>query len=108
MLAGNYEGTFTKDCADCTTETSRVKINFDNSQFSGETDNGHKLPAIGKGVYTIDRSKIDFNNASFWTADFDWRLILKGEYRYELAGDVLRLEKAEDGYTYVYLLTKQK
>ena len=101
-IKGTYEGTFTQQS---TNETARVSIELGSSSFTGST-NLRNFPAIGTGAFSIEGSQIQFTNASFWTADFDWTLILEGKFSYEVEDDKLILTKTEQGKTQTYVLTK--
>ena len=72
------------------------------------TGNPNRVPAGGSGSYTISNGKITFNAEGGWTADFDWNLILMGEYDYTFDGKrfVISADKNEVG-NYKYDLTKQ-
>ncbi len=71
--------------------------------FSGESETV-KFPEICNGNYTVSDDSIQFQNECVWTADFDWTIILKEEWNYNLNGNTLILTKSNgDKYT----LTKQ-
>jgi hypothetical protein len=55
------------------------------------TGNANKIPAGGSGTYSINGNKIIFNDENGWLADFDWNLVLHGEYYYAFDGTKLRL-----------------
>jgi len=86
---------------------SNVTLNFTNNTFSG-TSNVHNYPALCSGTFTISQTRIIVNNTCFFTANFDWTYIFKGEYNYEQKGNQLRIWRTyPDGTTDIYQLTKQ-
>ena len=107
MLEGSYEGIFIMTCTDCTPQSTDVVLDFDNSQFTGSS-NSRNLPAIGTGAFSIKENNIQFTNASFWTADFDWSLILDGNYKCTFKEETLQLERKLGKHTYTYQLKKIK
>ena len=83
-LNGRFIGTFHRTGG----ETANVSILFTGNSFEGESDK-MKYPAICNGTFTVDKGddKIAFDNACTWTADFDWTLILDGEYSFVVNED---------------------
>lgn len=73
-------------------ETGKVEIEFQNMIFSGQSEKT-KFPAICEGNYSIINDSINFENTCFWTAEFDWTLILGGKWKYEVSKDHLILRK---------------
>jgi hypothetical protein len=69
-----------------------VELNLDNGSFGG-TSTIPRYPAICAGNYTIGNGEITFVNQCFFTADFDWTLILSGTFKVEKTATSLRLEK---------------
>lgn len=106
LTPGIYSGTFT--------------IQYDSAKLSGETTlrlsdgqytcdgNDNRIPAGGSGTYTLAGETIIFQDENMWTADFDWNLILKGEYTYSLRGKRLQLTRAVNGASYKYDLTRRQ
>ncbi len=89
LIDGKYTGVFT------VTYSSGIKQNpvtleFKNGRYvcSGNPD---RIPAGGSGTYSVNSGKITFSEENFWTADFDWNLILNGQYNYSFDGKVLIL-----------------
>ena len=80
---GNYRGTFTR-----ASQTSEVDLVLDNGRFSGSADS---VARIGSGSYDINSGEIEFVDENFWTADFDWSLILNGTWEFEKNGRELVL-----------------
>ncbi len=53
-----------------------------------------KGPKLGNGAFVVNDSKtVVFKDKNAWTADFDWNLILNGDYSYQVKGDSLILIK---------------
>lgn len=78
-LNGRYMGTFYRTGGD----TVNVSLLFTETNFSGSSDRP-KYPAICSGTFSVNKNgstnTIQFNDACMWTADFDWSLILDGDY----------------------------
>lgn len=82
-ILGAYSGTF-KVFYEGDTITNPVTVIFYKNGEYESTSSVDKIPAGGSGTFTYDDSKITFEDENIWTADFDWNLILSGEYEYEL------------------------
>ncbi len=96
ILDGDYIGTFKRD-----TTVTNITLQLDSNKFSG-TSNVYQFPAIGEGTFTIiDNDSIEFNDENYWTADFDWTLILKNKWHYNFSNDTLHLVNQIDKYTLV-------
>ena len=107
-IEGVYTGVFTvkyaEDTSECKGETT---LKLQDGKYSC-TGNPNRVPAGGSGSYTISDGKITFFDENFWTADFDWNLILSGEYDYTFAGDNLMIYRGNHGIvTHKYELKKQ-
>ncbi len=108
---GTYTGTFTKVNNDPlafalnVTAPTSVTINGDNYTSTG---NPNRIPAGGSGKFTVNSSTINFSDKNIWTADFDWNLILSGEYKTEIKGDSLFLSKKSGYNLYSYRLGRAK
>ncbi|MEM9831488.1 MAG: hypothetical protein AAF944_12680 [Bacteroidota bacterium] len=78
---GTYAGVFYRSSPNARWATANVILTFENGRFLGSSDT-EKYPAICEGTYQLTgTSQITFENSCTWTADFDWSLILGGEYR---------------------------
>lgn len=95
-LDGNYSGYFYYIPPG---ETNVVKaptplsIKLDGTQFS-VSKIFSKFPAGGSGTFSVLNNKeVDFKDENFWTADFDWNLILNGRYSYSIDKDSLILTR---------------
>lgn len=96
-LKGRYEGTFQRTIDGNSEGEAEVWIVFEGGNFNGSSEH-RNFPAICAGSYSISRSTIKFSNTCFFTADFDWTLILAGDFRVERSGEALILSKS-DGVT---------
>jgi hypothetical protein len=94
VFSGNYTGTFERNGT-----TSNVQINFTNNTFSGQSET-QLFPALCSGTFETTNSTITFQNQCFWTANFDWTLIINDEWSYTFSNNTLLLVKANgDKYT---------
>ena len=103
---GTYSGTFTVTYSSGK-QTGTVKLILENGMYlcSGNAD---FIPAGGFGTYSIKNDVIVFVDENFWTANFDWNLILKGEYGYSFNGKKLKFSAYKnDVGLYEYDLQKQ-
>lgn len=106
LIEGTYKGTFTVTY-NSGTQTGQTTLKLMNGKFycSG---NSNRIPAGGSGTYTFDNGKITFSDENFWTADFDWNLILNGQYDYTFDGKKLKISADKIGVGhYKFDLKKQ-
>ncbi|TAI49558.1 hypothetical protein [Flagellimonas allohymeniacidonis] len=107
-LNGTYAGTFTVAYANGDTFSNPVTVNFSGDSNYESSANGDRLPAGGSGTYEMGSSKIDFSDTNIWTADFDWNLILNGEYDLLANGNELIISVTKNNVgSYRYELTKE-
>jgi hypothetical protein len=103
ILAGDYSGTFYRTRDNTKILEAEVTIAFDQGKFSGAGAD-HQSPAICNGTYSIDGNEVNFNNLCFFTANFDWTLILSGKFAISETADAIILSKeidAQNGDYYV-------
>jgi hypothetical protein len=106
-LDGEYTGTFVRSAPNIRAQSAKVTLYLAGNTFKGSSDIKN-YPAICEGTFTITSSKIDVSNDCMFTADFDWSLVLKGEYNYELSGKQLKITRAYPGNKYdTYTLEKR-
>ena len=91
-------------------EIATITLTFDGNRWSG-TGDYPKYPALCRGTYSINGITITFQNECAWTAEFDWTLILSGEYKLTKTGSVLEFSRdyrsaTSDTYIDQYRLTK--
>jgi len=110
---GIYTGTFTVRYASSVPErwlweskSGKTTLELKEGKYTC-TGNRDFIPAGGSGNYSINGSKIKFEDVKYWTANFDWNLILDGEYDYRFDGKHLKFSafKNDVGY-YEYDLEK--
>ena len=109
---GIYEGTFQREIISSENETAKITLTFSSNKWSG-TSEFAKYPALCHGTFTIVSNSIFFTNDCAWTAEFDWSLILSGEYSISKNGENIEFTRdykiANSGsYTDRYILTKQE
>lgn len=107
---GTYAGTFQRELVWLKSDTAHVTLTFSSNTWHGTSDKV-KYPALCNGTYSIDGSKINFNNGCAWTAEFDWSLILSGKYNLIITGNTLEISRdyrsaSADTYIDRYRLTK--
>ena len=98
-LEGQYIGTFERNG-----NTSNVELDLNNGEYSGESEIV-KFPAICNGNYIVSNNSIEFENQCFWTAEFDWTLILNENWNYTFENNILTMIKSNGDK---YILTKQE
>ena len=108
---GTYEGTFQRDRVWREDSIANITITFEGNSWNGSSDID-KYPALCRGTYSIDGETITFQNECPWTADFDWTLILSGEYILEGSGETLEFSHdtrsaSSDTYIDLYRLVKK-
>src|SRR5699024_9165897 len=90
------------------TISNPVTLKFIEGDQYQSSANPDRIPAGGNGTYKKKGSTINFTDVNIWTADFDWNLILNGEYEFQQKGDqlILSAHKNEVGL-YKYELTRE-
>jgi len=109
---GLYIGTFQRQLAFGGGDTAHVTITFSSGSWTGQSDKPN-YPALCHGTYKIEAHKIIFTNNCVFTADFDWTLILSGNYDFTLNGNQIKIVRSDLGPTSDtwidnYTLTKQE
>lgn len=85
---GSYNGIFNASSYGLKINTP-TEIAFANGRFT--VNEGYKM---GSGTYKIiSNGVVEFSDENFWTAEFDWALLLNGEYDYKINGNNLVLTK---------------
>ncbi|MFN7540166.1 MAG: hypothetical protein ACK5RQ_08945 [Bacteroidota bacterium] len=103
---GIYTGTFTVTYSNGS-QTGPVTIELKNRTYTSSS-NANRIPAGGSGTFQVNKNKMIFSDDKMWTADFDWNLILNGEYEAVFDGKKLTLSASRDGVgQYQYELQKQ-
>jgi hypothetical protein len=104
---GTYVGTFQRLTAGGG-QISNVTITFSANNWTGQSQLA-KYPALCHGTYkTSGADYVVFENACPWTAEFDWTLILSGEYKLNANGDTIEISRNYNGaFKDIYKLAKQ-
>lgn len=111
-LMGVYNGTFTVEYSedpsfyDELTLSNDVTIEFEDGNFSCSSGENH-IPAGGSGTYEIVGNKITFSDENGWYADFDWNLILDGEYDIKETNSEITISAHKGIGFYKYRLMKE-
>lgn len=101
LLEGKYEGAFTVTYEN-ESKSGLVILELKDGKYNSSA-NADRIPAGGSGNYVLAGDKIIFEDMNYWTAEFDWSLILNGEYSYQLKGSKLTRYRIQDGdRNYVY------
>lgn len=103
-LDGTYSGTFQRQQG-VVGQVSQVSLVFSGNHWTGTSQYPH-YPGLCNGTYTISGNKITFINNCFWTADFDWSLILGKEYDLSVNGNAIEITRFGATYLDAYRLSK--
>jgi hypothetical protein len=105
-IDGTYTGQFYLAVPNSDFVSSDITLTLENGRFSG-TSSKSKYPAICRGTYEIVGNEIKFTDECIWTAEFNWGLILSGNFKYTVKDAKLsNLTKKEGENSYVYNLSK--
>ena len=100
LLNGTFTGNFHRTGMD----TIAVSITFTDNKFSGYSSRP-KYPGICGGSWETSGSTISFVDTCTWTADFDWTLILSGNYNISVENnDRIRIWRLTGAIKDEYLL----
>lgn len=104
---GTYSGTFQR-LTNAGGQISNVTISFSGNTWTGQSQYA-KYPALCHGTYRgKGTDSLIFENACPWTAEFDWSLILSGNYKIDISGKNLQINRSYIGaYSDIYKLTRQ-
>jgi hypothetical protein len=104
---GTYNCTFQRQTSTAGS-ISNVSITFSDNNYTGQSGSP-RYPALCNGTYkAIESGKLNFQNACFWTADFDWSLILSGNYKINVDSHYIEISRDyNNGVKDIYKLTKQ-
>ena len=104
---GTYEGTFTVEYLERgDTFTNPVMVTFNNGTYAS-TSGPNRTPAGGSGKFEMGTNSVTFDDENFWTADFDWNLILSGEYSVtETESKIILTSRVDNVAVYTYELMK--
>ena len=107
VVDGTYVGVFTVTYdSGAKTDSTTLVLKDGNYTCSG---NLQRIPAGGSGTYVIEKGRIIFSDKNIWTAEFDWNLILNGQYDYTFDGKKLKISaRLNNVGRYEYKLEKIK
>ena len=108
LFSGFFSVTYFADAAWAEDGSGEVTIKLQNGRYySLGIPNG--IPPRGSGTFSvISDNKIRFNDENGWLANFDWGLILDGEYYFEYDGKNLRIWRSINEIAlYEYVLERQ-
>lgn len=94
-LSGDYSATFYRTRDNAKVLESPVTLAFDSGEFSGGGLD-YQSPAVCHGKYSQAGIEVTFSNACFFTANFDWTLILSGKFVISETADEIILSKEID------------
>ena len=105
---GTFKGIFTVNYENGETVSNPVSITFSDGNYTCSSG-PNRIPAGGSGTYKITDGVVTFNDENFWTADFDWGLILDGDYQLESKDGsiILSKEKKSSEAIYQYKIEKK-
>ncbi len=84
VFNGTYSGKFTHGM-EKNRATTDSEINFSGNSYTS---------TLGSGTFTVQKNNvISFEDKNFYTTEFDWNMILKQDYTYQIKGDSLILTK---------------
>ena len=104
MIAGVYSGIFTVTYNVGTSESWSESVSTTLELKNGRYTCSYK----GSGDFLIKGDKVIFKDINYWTANFDWNLILDGEYDFTFDGKKLIISAVKNGVGYYeYELEKE-
>jgi len=103
---GDYTGTFQRISLTGSGAVSNVTLHLRSGSYSGSSDNA-RYPAICVGGWESSEGKLHFWDGCVFTADFDWTLILEGDFNYSIDGFHLKFWKTTGDHTDVYNLQRK-
>lgn len=107
--AGIYKGTFQRTGQLNGGPKVPVTLEFGHDTFKNLGTLGGRYPTIGRGSFKITNGEVNFQDSTFYTADFDWSLILSGKYKMGYEGDSIVISRDYNGhYQDTYKLKMQR
>jgi hypothetical protein len=106
IVPGIYKGQFIRTSPYAKYAPSDVTLEFTSNRFSGQSEVTN-FPAICSGTFSVEGTEISFENECFFTADFDWTLILNGTYQLKVTGSKLEMTRVQNEITDKYIPTLQ-
>ena len=105
---GTYSGTFQRQVSGIG-RISNVTLTFERNGWTGQSQYGTYPALCPRGTYKMDSTgQITFESFCVWTADFDWTLILAGEWKLIVNNNNIEFSKEyTSSLKDIYKLTKQ-
>jgi hypothetical protein len=104
-MQGQFTGTFERMVDGQSLGVASIGLLLEGNSFSG-SGGPNRYPVICNGTFTVSENRIIFENACFFTADFDWSLILNGSWQVNQQGGELILRRSADTLVDVYRLQR--
>ncbi|GHB51053.1 hypothetical protein [Mongoliitalea lutea] len=104
-MQGQFAGTFERTVNGQSEGVANVGLILEGNSFSG-SGGPNRYPVICNGTFTVSGGNITFENACFFTADFDWSLILSGSFRLSRVGGEYILQRSNDNLVDTYRLRR--
>lgn len=105
LLQGQFTGTFERIVDGQSLGVASISLLLEGNSFSG-SGGPNRYPVICNGIFTVSGNRVSFANACFFTADFDWSLILNGTWQINQQGGELILRRSADSLVEVYRLQR--
>jgi len=96
-MEGSFEGTFTISHSTGLVETGSVTFTFIDNRYTC-TPNTAFLPPSGSGTFVVEGNIICLADTVLHTAEFDWTLILTGEFSMLFDGTHMVLDQHDQKY----------
>lgn len=90
IQAGDYVGTFSIRSENGTTQSGLVTFRFRANTYSCIPEKVY-LPPSGGGSYRLGDKSLTLTDTVMHTAEFDWTLILNGDFTYSNDGEKITL-----------------
>jgi hypothetical protein len=90
IKSSDYVGTFSIRSEDGTTQSGQVTFRFRTNTYSCIPEKVY-LPPSGAGSYRLGDHSLTLTDTAMHTAQFDWSLILNGDFTYSNDGNKITL-----------------
>ena len=109
VYEGKYTAIFQYDTSGTYSETGDTKFTLSEKGYE-ITEDTYITPPYSAGTCVFDDSTIIFQDTTIHTDEFDWTLIINGEYEYVLIGDHFLMDQVQPQHKrkIVYDLAKQE
>ncbi len=97
LLNGHYSGSYyypSSNVSQPVKSVNVVNLHLDKGNTYNSSAFLDRKPAGGSGEFKVLRNNlVEFTDKGYWTAEFDWGLILNGRFTYDIKGDSLILTR---------------